>query len=127
MKSIAGDQEIPTETDHFGYFPSSPIHQATVHNLLIRNAAIIDGTGSPAFVGDVSIDGDEIAAVGHSSTGAREEIDGEGLTVCPGFIDIHTHSDFSLLLDGRAESAVYQGVTTQVNGNCGICWKSVLT
>lgn len=91
-----------------------------MHDYLIRNAAIVDGTGSPAYRGDVAIEGDEISVVGHTATGSREEIDGEGLTVSPGFIDIHTHSDYSMVLDGRAESAVYQGVTTQVNGNCGI-------
>ena len=91
-----------------------------MHDYLIRNAAIVDGTGSPAYRGDVAIEGDEVSVVGHTATDSREEIDGEGLTVSPGFIDIHTHSDYSMVLDGRAESAVYQGVTTQVNGNCGI-------
>jgi len=91
-----------------------------MHDFLIRNACVVDGTGAPAFPGDVAIDGGEISSVGGAASGAREEIDANGKTVCPGFIDIHTHSDYSLLLDGRAESAVYQGVTTQVNGNCGI-------
>ncbi len=87
---------------------------------LIRNVTIIDGTGAPGQVGDVGIAGDRIACVGDSAEGARLEVDGTGLTAAPGFIDIHTHSDFSLLIDGRGASALYQGVTTQVNGNCGI-------
>ncbi|MDA0746881.1 MAG: amidohydrolase family protein [bacterium] len=86
----------------------------------IRNVNLIDGTGSPGYVGDVGIEGEMIVAVGEVAGSARKEIDGTGLTAAPGLIDIHTHSDFSLLIDGRAESAVYQGVTTQINGNCGI-------
>ncbi len=89
-------------------------------DILIRDATIIDGTGGPPRAGDVGIEGDRIACVGEAGEGARREIDAAGLTVAPGFIDIHTHSDFSLLIDGRAQSAVYQGVTTQINGNCGI-------
>ena len=89
-------------------------------DFLIRNAGIIDGTGALPRPGDLGIEGDKIASVGSAGTDARREIDASGLMVSPGFIDIHTHSDFSLLLDGRAESAVYQGVTTQINGNCGI-------
>jgi N-acyl-D-aspartate/D-glutamate deacylase len=89
-------------------------------DVLIRNASIIDGTGAAAFMGDVGIEGDAIAAVGAVSGPSRVEIDGSGLTAAPGFIDIHTHSDYSLLIDGRGESALYQGVTTHVCGNCGI-------
>ena len=89
-------------------------------DLLIRNARIIDGTGAPACVGDVGIEGDHLACVGEATGSARRELDAQGQVVAPGFIDIHTHSDFTLLLDGRAASTVYQGVTTQINGNCGI-------
>ncbi len=89
-------------------------------DILIRDATIIDGAGGPPRAGNVGIEGDRIACVGKATEGARREIDAAGLTVAPGFIDIHTHSDFSLLIDGRAQSAVYQGVTTQINGNCGI-------
>ncbi len=89
-------------------------------DVLIRDAGVIDGTGAEAFAGDVGIEGDSIAAVGDVSGPARVEIDAAGLTAAPGFIDIHTHSDYSLLIDGRGESALYQGVTTHVCGNCGI-------
>ncbi len=89
-------------------------------DVLIRNASVVDGTGAAAFVGDVGIEGDRIAAVGDVSGPSRVEVDATGLTVAPGFIDIHTHSDYSLLIDGRGESALFQGVTTHVCGNCGI-------
>ena len=89
-------------------------------DVLIRNASIVDGTGAASYGGDVGIEGDMIAAVGSVSGPARLEIDAAGLTAAPGFIDIHTHSDYSLLIDGRGESALYQGVTTHVCGNCGI-------
>jgi len=89
-------------------------------DILIKNAVIIDGTGRPARSGDIGIERDRIACVGTVPAPAHREIDAHGLTATPGFIDIHAHSDFSLLVDGRAQSAVYQGVTTQVNGNCGI-------
>ena len=91
-----------------------------MYDVLIHDAHIVDGSGAPPFVGSVAIDGDCIAAVGEASGPARREIDASGLTLAPGFIDIHTHSDFTLLLDGRAVSALFQGVTTQINGNCGI-------
>ena len=89
-------------------------------DVLIRNARLVDGTGEAPFAGDVGIEGDSIAAVGDVSGPSRVEIDAAGLTAAPGFIDIHTHSDYSLLIDGRGESALYQGVTTHVCGNCGI-------
>ena len=89
-------------------------------DVLIRNARLVDGTGAAPFAGDVGIEGDSIAAVGDVSGPSRVEIDAAGLTAAPGFIDIHTHSDYSLLIDGRGESALYQGVTTHVCGNCGI-------
>ena len=91
-----------------------------MQDILIKNAIIIDGTGRPPCPGNIGIAGDRIACVGAAPAPARREIDAHGLTAAPGFIDIHAHSDFSLLIDGRAQSAVYQGVTTQVNGNCGI-------
>ena len=89
-------------------------------DVVIRDASVIDGTGADAFQGDVGIEGDRIAAVGDVSGPSRMVIDAAGLTAAPGFIDIHTHSDYSLLIDGRGESALYQGVATHVCGNCGI-------
>ncbi|NKB68593.1 MAG: amidohydrolase family protein [Candidatus Latescibacteria bacterium] len=87
---------------------------------IIRNAEIADGSGGEPFVGDIGVEGDTIVQVGQVGGSGRREVDAGGRVAAPGFIDIHTHSDYSLLIDGRGESALYQGVTTQVNGNCGI-------
>lgn len=87
---------------------------------LIRGGKIVDGTGNPWHYGDVLIRDDYIAEVGVISTKTADQvIDASGLIVAPGFIDIHTHSDIPLLVDGRANSHVRQGVTTNAIGNCG--------
>lgn len=87
------------------------------YDLVIRHGRIVDGSGNPWFRGDVAVRGDRIAAVGRVPEGAaRTTIDATGLVVAPGFIDMHSHSDFTLLEDGRAESKVRQGVTTDVLG-----------
>ena len=89
-------------------------------SLLIRNGRVLDGTGAPAVASDVAVDDDRIAAIGPALAGsARRVIDAEGLLVTPGFIDIHSHSDFFLLDCPSAESKVRQGVTTEVVGMCG--------
>ena len=64
-----------------------------MHDLVIRGGTIVDGTGQPAFVGDIAIDGDRITAVGEVAAKGRTEIDATGLHVAPGFVDIHTHYD----------------------------------
>ncbi len=89
-------------------------------DVLIQRARVIDGSGAPAFIADIAIRGDAIAAVERiTSPQARLTIDAAGLTVGPGFIDLHTHSDYTLLVNPLAESKVHQGVTTEVIGNCG--------
>ncbi len=90
-------------------------------NLFIRRARIVDGTGAPWFYGDVEVAGDRIARVGRrlEAPGGARIIDADGLVVAPGFIDIHSHSDDTILINPRAESKVRQGVTTEVIGNCG--------
>lgn len=91
------------------------------YDLLIRNGTIIDGAGAPSFPGDIAISNERIAAIGQlGQVTAREVIDARRQVVCPGFIDIHSHSDFTLPVDGRAESKVHQGVTTEVVGMCGL-------
>jgi N-acyl-D-aspartate/D-glutamate deacylase len=87
------------------------------YDLLIRGGRVVDGTGNPWVYGDVAVSGDRIVAVGRVPDGtARREIDARGLVVAPGFIDMHSHSDFLLLEDGTAPSKVRQGVTTEVLG-----------
>lgn len=87
-------------------------------DLLIRGGRIVDGTGNPWFLGDVAIRGERIEAIGPLSPSirARRTIDAKGLVVAPGFIDMHSHSDTPLLEDGRAQSKIRQGVTTEMLG-----------
>ncbi len=88
------------------------------YDLIIRGGRIVDGTGNPWFFGDVAIRGDRIAAVGRIDPNARagRVIDATGLVVAPGFIDIHSHSDWVLFEDGDAQGKIRQGVTTEVLG-----------
>src|SRR5918995_2213775 len=90
-------------------------------DVLIRNGWIADGAGSPPYLGDVAIEGGNIADVGRLGAAATAErvIDAAGKVVCPGFVDPHSHSDFSILANPSAESTIRQGVTTEVVGNCG--------
>lgn len=87
----------------------------------IRNGTVIDGTGAPAFAGDIVVEGDRIAGVLPSGTPVPqcETIDATGCIVSPGFIDCHSHSDAYLVLEPSAPSKTTQGVTTEVNGQCG--------
>ena len=89
-------------------------------DLIVRGGSIIDGSGAPAFTGDVAIADGRIVEVGRiAAVEGVEELAAGGLTVAPGFIDPHSHSDFTLLVDPRAVSAITQGVTAEVVGNCG--------
>ena len=87
-------------------------------DLAVRHGVVVDGTGAVERRADVGIDDGRIVAVGEVPD-AEQEIDAAGKVVTPGFIDIHSHSDFTLLVDPRAASAVHQGVTLEVVGNCG--------
>ncbi len=99
-------------------FGADPV--AEPFDLLIRNGRIVDGTGNPWFHGDVAVRGDRVIAVGRiPKTHAKREIDAKGLVVAPGFIDMHSHSDFVLFEDGDAQSKIRQGVTTDVLGEGG--------
>lgn len=91
-----------------------------MYDLLITNTRIVDGSGNPWRYGNIAVVDGQIVAVDNTlSTEARMTIEGRGLITCPGFIDFHAHSDVSLLVNPRAESAIRQGITTQVCGNCG--------
>ena len=86
---------------------------------LITNATVVDGTNSPRYVADVGLEDGKIAAIGSlGEAEAARLIDGSGHVLAPGFIDMHTHSDLTLIDDPGGESMAYQGVTTQVTGNC---------
>jgi N-acyl-D-amino-acid deacylase len=90
-------------------------------DILIRNGLLYDGSLSDPSISDIGITGDRIAFIGRSGEkGAREIIDARGLAVCPGFIDTHAHSDFTIVADPRAEGKICQGITTEINGNCGM-------
>jgi len=92
-------------------------HAQNQADLIICNGKIVDGTGNPWFYGDLAISGDRISAIGNlQNITAKREIDATGLVVAPGFIDIHSHSDFLLLEDGHAQSKIRQGVTTEILG-----------
>ena len=92
---------------------------------LIKNGTIVDGKGNPAFVGDILVDGDKIKEVCPSAVRLRpptstvETIEATGSIVSPGFIDAHTHSDAYLVIEPDAPSKVTQGITTEINGQCG--------
>jgi len=89
-------------------------------DVVIRNAYIVDGTGNPWFEADIGIKSGKISEIGNLDfEDADRIINAKELMVCPGFIDMHSHSEYSLLANSKAESKIKQGVTTEVNGNCG--------
>jgi N-acyl-D-amino-acid deacylase len=89
-------------------------------DLLIKNAKVLDGLGSEERTADVGVRGDTIEAVGElAASEAERVIEADGLHVCPGFIDMHTHSGFLYPINPNAESKVHQGVTTELIGHCG--------
>jgi N-acyl-D-aspartate/D-glutamate deacylase len=91
-----------------------------MYDIVIRGGTIVDGTGKPAFTGDVAIDGDHIAAVGGKQGPARREIDADGLLVTPGWVDVHTHYDGQAMWDPLLAPSCWHGVTTVLFGNCGV-------
>lgn len=89
-------------------------------DLIIRGGRIMDGTGRAAYTGDVGIAEGRITAVGDlRGVAARRVLAADGLAVAPGFIDSHAHSDTSFLKDDSSASRLYQGITTEITGNCG--------
>ncbi len=91
-------------------------------DLVIRGGTILDGTGLPAYSGDIGVIDDKIVAIGDlSKDAANSSIDAFNKRVAPGFIDIHTHSDLSVVFHPGQESIISQGITTQIVGNCSLC------
>ena len=91
-----------------------------MHDLVIRNARIVDGTGAPEFHGDVAISAQTITHVGEVDGGGRREIDAKGRLLTPGFVDIHTHYDAQATWDPHLLPSGWHGVTTTIFGNCGV-------
>jgi N-acyl-D-amino-acid deacylase len=93
----------------------------TTYEIVLTHGRILDGCGNPWFWGDLAIQGGRIAEIGPAGTlQGKQMIDAAERFISPGFIDIHTHSDLSILINRQAESAVRQGATTHVIGNCGM-------
>lgn len=90
-----------------------------MHDLLFRNALILDGTGAKPFRGDLAVDQDRISLVGKAGSPSRKTVDADGLALMPGIIDNHTHYDAQLTWDPLASPSPALGVTTAVIGNCG--------
>ena len=91
-----------------------------MHDIVIRNALIVDGSGEPARHGDVAIAGDTIVAVGGKQGAAHQEINADGLLLAPGWVDVHTHYDGQATWDALLTPSCWHGVTTTVMGNCGV-------
>ncbi len=91
-----------------------------MHDLVIRNGKVVDGTGAPARVADVAIDGATITAVGGDISPGKREIDASLQLVTPGWVDVHTHYDGQVTWDPYLSPSSWHGVTTIVMGNCGV-------
>ena len=97
-----------------------PRRERSLYEILVEGGTVVDGTGSPGRPLDVAIDGAKIARLcKRSEAKGAIRLDATGQIVCPGFIDIHSHSEFHLLANPFAESKIRQGVTTELVGNCG--------
>ncbi len=88
-------------------------------DLVIKGARVVDGTGLPAYVSDVGVKGDRIAKIGRIDSASSRTIDGDGVVLTPGFIDIHTHDDVQLDWDPIVTPSCWHGITTVLAGNCG--------
>ena len=91
-----------------------------MHDTVIRNGHIIDGSGEARYVGDIAIDAMTISAVGKNVGAGKQEVDATGMLITPGFVDIHTHYDGQATWDSQLAPSIYHGVTTVVMGNCGV-------
>jgi len=94
-----------------------------MYDFIIKNGQVADGESDSLIKADVAVNGDTIVAVATDMEpdNASKIIDADGKIVAPGFVDVHSHSDYYLIIDPRAESKIMQGVTTEIGGNCGYC------
>ena len=91
-----------------------------MHDLVIRNGLVVDGSGAERFHGDVAIDDGKVTEVGEVAGSGREELDADGCLVAPGWVDIHTHYDGQVTWDPEMAPSSWHGATTVVMGNCGV-------
>ncbi len=91
-----------------------------MHDLVIRNGTLVDGTGAPRQTGDLALDGGIVTQVGGRAGAGKREIDAAGQVVAPGWVDIHTHYDGQVTWDPHLSPSGWHGVTTVVMGNCGV-------
>jgi len=98
----------------------APARKYAMHDIVLKDAFIVDGSGQPGFHGDVAIDGEHITAVGGRQGAGRREIDAAGLLLAPGWVDVHTHYDGQATWDALLTPSCWHGVTTVVMGNCGV-------
>ncbi|MFN8882085.1 MAG: amidohydrolase family protein, partial [Alphaproteobacteria bacterium] len=91
-----------------------------MHDIVIRGGTIVDGLGTPRYMGDVAIDGDRITQVGGKAGPARRDVPAEGRLVTPGWVDVHTHYDGQATWDPKLAPSSWHGVTTLLFGNCGV-------
>jgi N-acyl-D-amino-acid deacylase len=91
-----------------------------MHDLVIRDGFVVDGSGAPGRIADVAIDGGVVTEVASRCGGGRREVDAHGLLVTPGFVDVHTHYDAQATWDPFLTPSSWHGVTTAVMGNCGV-------
>jgi N-acyl-D-amino-acid deacylase len=89
-------------------------------DIRIKNAFVYDGSGGHPYRSSIGIKGNKIVHIGNGNHTSITDIDAQGLVLCPGFIDTHAHSEFTILSAPECESKVLQGVTTEINGNCGL-------
>src|SRR5882672_6727625 len=92
----------------------------SMYDLVIRAGTIVDGSGAPAFTGDIAVQSGCIVAVGRVEGAAYRTLNADGLLVTPGFVDVHTHYDGQATWDPLLTPSCWHGVTTAVMGNCGV-------